>query len=215
MNSQQLRAALDPSAGTVTLSRDTLGASFGDLLSTWNQGQPLVITSAAAGPDDGAGDAVVLTGRASFLGAADLPVTARLSIDAGGSVRALVSYQLRDDAPGPAAWTFSRSFPALPAVWNNALGLPTHDDASDLASQQRPYVDSLDLFHTSYVVSTHAQNHPELGVPLQPGINVVGRMRLQGMAGVLEAALASAEPLAVYGTVRVPQPTEATPELLP
>ena len=125
MNSQALRAALAPTNGTLKVVRNTLTSGVDAFLDTHYQGQPIVISDAVPGPGDGVDDAVVFTGRSSFLGVADLPVTARFSVDSDGQVRALFHYKLRETQPGPAAWTFSRSFPKLPAVWNYATGFPT------------------------------------------------------------------------------------------
>ncbi|HEX8697251.1 MAG TPA: hypothetical protein VF815_00305, partial [Myxococcaceae bacterium] len=213
MNSQALRAALAPTQGTLTLTRNTLTPGVDAFLDAHYQGQPLVISDAAPGPGDGVDDAVVFTGRSSFLGVADLPVTARFSVGSDGQVRALLRYTLRESQPGPAAWTFSRSFPTLPAVWNYATGFPTNDAPVDVSAQQKPYVDALDLYDTYCAVSTHERRDPELDVPLEPGVNVVSRMRPQGMAGVLEAALDGAKPLMLYGPVRIPKPTERTQAL--
>ncbi|MFE8595380.1 hypothetical protein [Archangium violaceum] len=215
MKFENLRAVLVPSSGTLTVSRAALGSSVDALLDDPYQGQPIVISDAAPGPGDGVDNTVVIIGRSTFLGVADLPVTARFSLDGEGNVQALLRYQLRDSMPGPAAWTFSRSFPKLPAVWNYATGYPTRDAPVDVSAQQKPYVDSLDLFDTYCAVSTHARKDPDSGVPLEPGVNVLGKMRPQGMAGVLEYAINGAEPLVLYGPVRIPKLTDKTRGLAP
>lgn len=207
---QELKQALDISSGTLTVSSTTLGQGFANMLSTISQDPSLVINSASAGPGDGDGNTVVITGRGSFLQVPDLPVTARFTLDADGSVRAQLKYQLRDSAPGPTAWTFSRSFPKLPATWNYAQGviLPEEDTAEQPA--QKPYLEALDLFDTGYVASTHAGQDPETGVPLEAGVNFVSRMRPQGSVGVLEAMLGDGKPLTVYGAIRLPKVTDRT-----
>lgn len=211
MNAQDLKQALAVGGGTLTLSRELLGG----LLATCYQDVAPVITGAAPGPGDGVDGTVVLTGKSSFLSVADVPVTARFSVGADGQVRALLTYRLRDDAPGPQAWTFSRSFPTLPAVWDYSTGFPTHDNGQTLGSVQRPYVEALDLLDTCYVVSTHAGKDPDTGIPLEPGLNFVSRMRPQGMTGVLEATLSDSKPLTLYGPVRIPRETDRTLALLP
>ena len=210
MNLQELKAALAPSRGTLTLDRSSLGSVLAGFLDAHYQGLPLVISDAAPGPGDGTGDTVVLTGRGTLLGVTDLPLTARFSLDDEGKVRALLHYRLRETMPGPAAWTFSRSFPKLPTVWNFEKGFPANNPSADFNALQKPYVDALELFDMYYAVSTHAQPDPELGVPLEPGVNVLGRMRPRGMAGVLESALRAAQPLTLHGPVQLPRTTDLT-----
>jgi hypothetical protein len=207
---QELRQALDISSGTLTISGAALGQSVGNLLTAANQDQPLVISGATAGPGDGESDTVVITGRGNFLQMPDLPVTARFSLDADGNVRALLKYQLRDAAPGPTAWTFSRSFPKLPPVWNYALSVPDHEQDPAAVPPQKPYLDSLNLFDTGYIAATHAGQDPETNVPLEAGVNFVSRMRPQGTVGVLEAMLGDGKPLTLYGAIRIPKPTDRT-----
>jgi hypothetical protein len=211
---QELRQALDIRGGTLTLSGATLGERVGHLIAA-SQAQVLEISNAVPGPGDGENETVVITGRGAFLRLADLPVTARFSLGPEGDVQAVLKYQLRDAAPGPAAWTFSRSFPRLPAVWNYESGVPDHHAPQPSAlPEQKPYLESLDLFDTAYVAATHASADLETGVALRAGINFISRLRPQGALGVLEATLGEGQALMVHGTLVLPQVTDATPPLL-
>jgi hypothetical protein len=209
MNYQELRNALVPAGGVLTVARNTLDAGVTRLLDDCYQGQSLQITSVEPGPGDGVGETVVLKGRASFLQVPDLPVTARFSLDTEGKVRALLQYELRNGTPGPNPWTFSRSFPKLPGEVQQTNLFPTEGETPAL----KPYVDALELFDTSYAVTTHAGQDPVLGVPLEPGINFVSKLRPQGMVGVLEYAMKGDQVPRIYGPVRIPKPTDVTQPL--
>ena len=209
MDTLQLRNALRPLDGTLTLSSTLLPAN---LASLWERCYPsaLVITDAAPGPGDGTDDTVVITGRSSVLGIPDLPTTARFSLDASGQPRVLILHQLRDDAPGPTAWTFSRSFPKLPISWNYTTRLADEVDTQAVLAQQRPLLDSLELFGSFYAVSSHALTEPVLGVALEPGLNFVSRLRPTGMLGVLQATAGTTGPLTLHGPIHLPLPTDRT-----
>lgn len=208
MNQQAMRNALAINNGNVTLSRGTLGNSLDDFLEAYYQNQPLVISNAALVAEDGAGDTVVVTGQSTFLGVANLPVTARISLDASGAPQARFAYKLRETRPGPTAWAFSRSFPRLPPVWNYGNGYPS-DDAASLPVQ-RPYVDALNLFDSYFVVASHGHRDAEFDVSLQPGINFVTKVRPQGMAGILEQGLSDSLALSMHGAIRIPKATDRT-----
>jgi hypothetical protein len=213
MNYQDLRNALAPSSGVLTIARDALGAGLTDVIDRCYQGQSIVISSATLAPSGGNGASeVVVTGRASFLQVADLPVTARFSLDSEGKVRAVLKYQLRDGTPGPAAWTFTRSFPQLPGeIFNEGL-FQTNVGENVV---RKPYVESLDLFDSSYAVATHAGADPEAGVPLEPGLNFVSKMRSQGAVGILEYTMSGGQTPTIYGPIRIPLQTDQTQPLAP
>lgn len=206
---QDLRRALDLGAGSLTVSGDKLGANVERLLGAINQGQSIVIAGAAYGAGDGAGDAVVVTGTAAFLGVADLPVTARFFLADGGQAGATLRFRLRDAAPGPTAWTFSRSFPKLPVVWDFSTGTPDHHGDAGALPAQRAYLDALDLYDTELVAATHA-GADATGATLASGLNFVSRLRPQGAVGLLEHALGDGKPLLAFGPIRVPRPTDRT-----
>lgn len=211
---EKLEKALKPVDGQLTLTAASLDEGFRDLLKTCYAGQPLVISGAKATTEGGT---ILVSGRASVLNAADRPVEARFSIDeTSGAVSAVLKYQLREVASAANAWSFSQSFPELPATVNYA-GIPAtaNEDRSWLTAQ-RPFLDSLPLYDTYCVAATAAGIDPDLKAPLEPGLNIVSRMRLEGALGVLEHSVKkNAKDLLVYGTVRLPQPAEVTPELEP
>lgn len=206
MNYQTLRDALVPSGGVVKISRDTLDSGVGTFLDLYYQSQPLHITGAELAAADTTGTSVVVTGRASFLQIPDLSLTARFSLDASGQVQVQVQYQLRDTMPGPAAWTFSRSFAKLPAVLYHSAGFPIED----FSGKQKPFIDSLAMFDTYYIVTNGAGKDTNFGVTLTPGINFVSRLRPQGVVGILENTLKSAEPMVLSGHIQLPNPTVPT-----
>lgn len=200
MNAQALQQ-LSTSSGTLTISRDTFDAAFADFLTLHYGGGPLVIAQAEVkAQEDGS---LVVSGLSSFANVADLPLVARFAIAAGGALQAELRYTLRDAAPGPAAWRFSHSFPALPTCWDE----PSQAYVTPL--------DQLDLFDTDFVVTTHAGVDARSGVALQPGINIVGCLRPSGLLGVFEHRTVSNPILALHGIVNLGRPGELTLELLP
>lgn len=220
MTHQDLRDALPITGGALTIDHDTLDSAFSGFLKTCYQGQPIAITGATF-DDDESGDtddgaAVVITGKSSFFHRADLPVIATIWSGDDGEIQALFEYQLIGDVPGPNPWRFSRSLPKLPTVWNYGKSFPlfpVHPEPGPQppAEPQKPYIDSLMLSRARYAVSTHARRDPVTDVPLQPGINYVGRMKPGGAIGILEHTLRSGPaPLVLHGTIRIPRPTEVT-----
>lgn len=215
MNQQELRAALAAVDGKVVVSGGKLTANIDRLLADCYDNQPLAITEAQAGPGDGEGGAVVIAGRSTFLGVPDARVTARFSADGGGQVQAAIRYDLIGEMPGPDRWTFQRSLPSLPPVMSYGAPAVRRVDQDpgtivDPLAGQSPYLAALDLFSSSYVVSTQEAEDPSLGVTLKYGINFVGRMRPEGALGVLRRTFGESDPLLLHGTVRVPKSTEVT-----
>ncbi|MEZ4448978.1 MAG: hypothetical protein R3B09_05800 [Nannocystaceae bacterium] len=215
MNQQELTQKLAITGGQVTLSVGTLTPSIDAFLVAYNAGLPIVVAGASSETDEDG--ALVVTGRSNLLGIPDLPVTATFLADDGGEVHARLRYQLRDAAPGPDAWIFSRSFPELPAVLNYDTPLPDDFDPAtfDLNAGQIPLLDALALFDTAAVLTTHEGTDPTLGLPLDPGINIVSRMRPQGALGVLESVLGADPILLLRGVIRLPKPAEVTIPLQP
>ena len=200
MNTQELTRILTPTTGSLTIARDAFGSQLAGFLDDNNAGQPLVIGEAVLGAD---GDAVVVTGKANFLAVPDLPLRARFSGDAGGALAVELRFALRGSNPGPAEWTFARSFPALPTIW----------DRGDRA--ERSILDGLDLFDTALVVRNTRGRDAELDVPLAVGINLISRLRPGGLLGVLESAAKDRPVLALHGVIRPIKPAEATVALQP
>jgi hypothetical protein len=215
VNPLALRNALAINNGSVTLSRGTLGNSLDGFLEAYYQNQPLVISDAALVTEGTDENTVMLTGRATLLGVADLPITARVSLDANGEAQARFAYRLRESIPGPNAWTFTRSFPKLPSVWNYGDSPPADDLPVEAMPAQRPYVESLNLFDSFFVVASYAHRDPEFDVPLEQGINFVTRLRPGGAAGYLAQALSETVALPLSGPVRIPKDTDRTLPIRP
>ncbi len=211
MDSTQLRNALAINGGTLTLSSNNLSPGLADLWRRCFQDQPVVISDAAL--TEQADGTFVVTGRSTFMQLPDLPTKACFSLDAAGQVQVLFKYVLRDSAPGPSAWTFSRSFPKLPFVWNYGTKLGAEESAARILAQQKPLVDSLDLFDTAYAVSSRAGKDPDLGVALVEGVNFLSRLRPAGVLGMLEGTAGATEPHLLSGPIRLPLPEETTPPL--
>src|SRR5678816_754467 len=101
MTDQELRARLDATQGTVTISQTTLGSTaVSQLLAACYGNQSITISGAKQGTT-AAG--VSLTGQSTLLGQS-CPVSASFSVDEAGEVHGLLRYQLRDSSPGPLAW---------------------------------------------------------------------------------------------------------------
>lgn len=192
---------LSPANGTLSLARDGFDAAFGDFLTLYFGDGPLVIAQASVTASDA--DSVTVSGVGSFAAVADLPVTARFAVDPAGALRAELRYQLRDASPGPAAWRFSRSFPDLPQVW---------DEASQTGKAQ---LDDLDLFDTAFIVCTHAGADAASGVALRAGTNFVSQLRPAGLLGAFESVAASNPVLTLHGVIHPGRPGDLVLELLP
>ena len=137
MNFQQLQENLSLKAGKVTIAQDTLTANIPAFLKTYYANQPIVITEATQEIEGE--DALVISGTSTFLNVANLPVSARFSLDAQGNAQVLFSYTLRGEMPGPNAWRFTTSFPQLPSVVNYNTPLPeVIDENTDIVGKQIP-----------------------------------------------------------------------------
>lgn len=209
MNTTQLRAAFTARGGVLTLPRSALTGGVGEFWDIHHPSSPLELRDAAPGPDDGVDGVVVVRGRAALLGAADLPVLARFWLADHGGVEMELRYQLRGLSPTPSAWTFRRSFPDLPSVWNHATPVSGEVDAAAALAAQGPYVESLYLFDTHFVLASSA------GDGLAAGLNLVSQMQPQGALGVLEASFGATAPLALRGPLRIPAPTGSPAPLVP
>lgn len=209
MNNTQLRTTFTAQSGVLTLPRATLTGGVREFWDIHYPSSPLELRDAAPGPDDGVDGVVVVRGRASLLGAADLPVLARFWLADDGSVEMELRYQLRDLTPTPSAWTFRRSFPDLPSVWNHATPVSGEVDAPAVLAAQTPYVESLYLFDTHFVLASSASDE------LVPGLNLVSQMQPQGALGMLEASFGAAAPLTLRGPLRIPTATDMPAPLVP
>lgn len=192
MNQQDLKQIL--SGTTLTISRDTLGAKFGEFLTLYYGGQPLVISQAAQ--TDGEDGAIVVTGKASFANVADLPLLARFTVGADGAIVAVLRYTLRGSTVSASPWKFSTSFPSLPLVYNAST------------KTEQVLLDTLDLYDSSFVVTTQDGKDALLGAPLSTGINFVSRLRPTGILGIFESAATNSSELVMYGSIRLPRDGE-------
>lgn len=207
MNFQELKEKLRIQDGKVTVSGSLLTSNLNDFIDKHYNGQSIVITGAQAGPGDGENGTVVITGKSDFLNTADLQVTAHFSLNGQGAVRMLLEYPLRGDDPAPDDWTFSRSFPKLPAVLDYDTPVSIIEpDFEELNRNQKPFLDSLYLTNTAFIVSTDPEVDPEFGAPLQQGINFIGKFRPRGMLGILETTMGDDPELILYGTIVMPRP---------
>jgi hypothetical protein len=217
MDHQSLKEKLTagPNAA-ITISESTLTRGIGDFLIATCDGQPIVISDVKPEPTSDP-EALQISGRSSFLNVPDLPVSALFTLDEHGEVHAVLRYQLRDENPGPNAWTFSRSFPGLPVVVDYDSEVPAGVplQAFDMYKSQRPFLDALYLFNTWFVVSTHPCKDPVSGVELEAGINFVSAMRPMGMIGVLEILLGGDAHLTLHGTIHLPKAGDKTLPLQP
>lgn len=207
MNYTQLRDRLKIVDGRVTVARETLTPNVEEMLVLNNGGEPVVITSAAPGPDDGQDETVVVVGKSSFLGVADVPAELRASADAeSGNAHLSVKFKLVGKVQGPADWRFSKSFRSLPQVvdWDK-----TFDDPLTAL------LDALPVYDSYFVLTSRAGLEPEFKVALEPGINFVSHMHPSGAVGVIKSVFGSTEPFTVYGPVRLPRDTETTLPLKP
>lgn len=216
MDAHELNERLAIAEGTLTISDGTLTPAVGSFLADIYNGAPIVISGAQKDTTTDPG-AVLVSGRSSFLRTADIPVSARFSVDAAGEVRAVIRYQLRPAELSAGGWVFSHSFPGLPPVINYDMPLPAGAALAsfDIYAGQRPLLDGLTLFDTWLVVSTHAGQDAESGVPIEAGINFVSKMMPQGVVGVLEGILHEGGHLTLHGPIRVPKPTDRTVPLQP
>lgn len=208
MNETQLRNQVAVHSGVLTLSRDALTGGVREFWDIHHPSSALVLSGAAPGPGDGVDGVVEVSGRAALLGVADLPVLARFWLGAAGQVEMALHYRLRDMMPAANAWTFLRSFPDLPRVWNHATVLSGEVNAVAVTAAQKPYVESLLLFDTEFVLSSSA------GDGLEPGLNLISQMRPQGALGVLEAVFGVSEALTLRGPLRIPAVTAVPAPLI-
>ena len=209
MQYPDLRKTLTIDSGKVAISSRLLTANIDTLLSTCFAGQPITITQAVPGPDDGNSDTLVILGRSSFLNIADLPVELRASVDPAGNAHLVIRYTLLGANPGPNDWKFSASFPHLPQVldWSRTLQDPTSVP-----------LDGLVLANGSFIVSSHPQDDRVFPtIQLVPGINFISRMHPQGLVGIIDNLFGHGEPLTLHGTIVLPPsaPAMPAPQLAP
>ncbi|WP_257448979.1 hypothetical protein [Archangium lipolyticum] len=219
MNSQDLKNALQSVDGKVVASAGTLTSNIDNLLIDYYGNQPLVITGAQPAPESGSNQ-VRVSGRSSFMEMPDLPVDATFSSLANGNVGAALWYQLIGATPGTDRWKFSRSLPGLPRVLNYETPIPSPYDGNsptpvDRLAGQIPYLDSLNLSDAYLVVASEPRDVEQTGRRLERGINFLGKLRPDGLLGILLNTFGGDVPLTLGGTLRIPKETDVTLPLNP
>lgn len=192
MNQLELQQALSVSGTTLTISHDTLGSQFGNFLNLYHGGAAIVISQATLSADEQNGGVILITGTASYGNVANLPVNVRFSVNATGDVVAEFRFKMRGSLVEANTWKFSTSFPTLPTSYNAAEG------------KEQLLLDSLDLYDSFFVLTTHDTNDSVSGVPLAAGINFVSHLRPSGFLGVFESSVTANSALMIYGSIRRP-----------
>jgi hypothetical protein len=227
MDFTALQNSLIPAGNDFVISTDTLSKPFSDFLESYyfKQGKQLVISNAQLNPDAARG-VITVTGRANFLGAANLPVTANFSLDSAGSVQALLRYTLLDTGGAASGWKFSNLLPELPRELSSkaisraaAIGRPPLQArlAGLLTADEPPLLDQLSFLNASLLVTTGAYTDPDTQVQFDSGgIHFLGQMRPASLLGALGAVMEPMRTVTVSGDIYVPKdPTDFTlPELL-
>ena len=177
----ELRAVIATDAGVVTFDPATTpSAALRDLLLTFNQGLPLVISEAALAPADSS-EQLVITGIATLFGAA-MPVVARLMSD--GAEDVLVRFEFTT----PEGWQFASAFPHMPGIVDYSQPQETPPaPLLDLLAQSGALADA------AFVLSSHAGRDDARGADLATGWNVACRFVGARASGYLGAVLAGRE----------------------
>lgn len=201
MDLDALNKALAVADGKLTLASDTLpGAPMQSLLTVYNGGNALTLENVTKQTTD---TAVTVSGTATFMRVADLPVTAVFTLDSAQNPVASIRFTLIDGAPGPAPWRFSQSFPGLPPFPSINQYIPTGTDN---------LLDQLVLSDAAFVLNTAAGKDAVTGAPLGYGLNFVAQMNPAGLTGLFNPLLTGGTSL-LYGTITMPRPTGVTPQL--
>ncbi|MCP3144433.1 hypothetical protein [Pyxidicoccus xibeiensis] len=194
------------SGTTVTLdAHSAAGDVLGDQLTRLTDGVSIVIQNATRQVGDGI---VTVTGTASLLQMADLPVTVTAEAGPEGPV-VTARFTLIAGTPGPNAWRFSNSFPSLPPLH---AGVSLTKPAPGVAQAPAPHLlDSLALSDAAFVLTTAAQGRdPVTGAPLRAGFNFVSHCKPSGVLGLLGTVISGGGTQVLYGPILVPKPGEVT-----
>jgi hypothetical protein len=192
MNFAELQAALAPNGGVTTVKASTLTPNVQTLLTDVNGGQPIVITGAAPGPQDGQNDTVQITGSAMLFGSTDLPVELDAIVDGSGNAQLALSYTL------PTGWVFSQTFPDLPPVANYT---------QTFSNPTSPPFDDLPLTACRFILVTEAGTDTVNGVALQAGANFVGQLQPTGVMGFVAGIFGVSSAITLFGTIVMPAST--------
>lgn len=206
MEYHELREALTPHEGVLTISPDTLTPNVATLFATCYDGNPITVTEVRPGPDDGEEEVVVLMGKASFLRVNDLPVEVRARVEPGGNARLFLKYRLIGAVPDEGGWKFSHSFPDLP---------PMVDWSRPGTDPRSLPLDALRLSDAYFMVSSECCGHQEPRAVLEPGINFVATLHPAGLVAHMESFFQQSKPIPIQGFVQLPRQVETQPPLEP
>ncbi|HLO04708.1 MAG TPA: hypothetical protein VK191_16505, partial [Symbiobacteriaceae bacterium] len=180
--------------GALILTRDLMpGTNWGELLTLYNGGQPLVISGAqqVTGPTS-----TTVTGTASFLNAPNLTVQAVFTD------QAMLRFSLIGSTPGPNPWRFSRAFPDLP-LFPGAK----RDDGT-------PFLDTLRFANAAFILAT-ADGTDAVGHAYTAGLNWAGDLFPQSLLGLLGTMMGGDQIVRLSGPIRLPKSGESALPLAP
>ncbi|WP_424101158.1 hypothetical protein [Moorena producens] len=216
MNFSELKTALGIENHTipndnVTISKTKFTENIDTLIEYCYENQFIVISNAQYVSENTSNNTVTISGKSSFIEVVDLDVEAQFWIDEQDEVQLSFKYLLRGEMPGANAWYFTRSFPQLPTVVDNAEPTYFNRKTQEIRQTLVAPLDKVYFFNSYFIVVSQPQTEPNFQVDLQWGINFVSSFRPQGYLGAIENLFNSQSNLTIYGTIRKPLPTE-TPQ---
>lgn len=180
--------------GSLILTRDLMpGTNWGELLTLYNGGQPIVIQGAqlVTGPES-----TTVTGTASFLGAPNLTVQAVFTD------QAMLRFTLIGPTPGPNPWRFGIAFPDLPPFPG-----AKRDDGT-------PFLDTLRFANAAFILAT-ADGTDAIGRAYKAGLNWTGDLFPQSLLGLLGTMMGGDQVVRLAGPIRLPRAGESAQPLAP
>ncbi|HET8846784.1 MAG TPA: hypothetical protein VFN35_35305, partial [Ktedonobacteraceae bacterium] len=145
---------------------------------------------------------IIITGKGTLFQVVDMPVEATFWPSDDG-VECVLRYFL------PVTWKFSQSFPTLPATW---MPSSAQLSSSDLSCS---ILDLLAFTDASFILSTLACTNSFYDIQISTGINFAGHLRMNGLLGLIEQALAFPEPFTLAGPIILPNASSAIDPLTP
>ncbi len=216
----QLVSGLNIKQSQLTITNQTLDGEFTELLSQYYfyQGQCIKINNALKTVNESL-NTLEISGRASYLNIANVPVKATFTLLEDGQLQTQIHYQMMASARAANRWKFSDSFPALPKEEYSSIELPSlksmantttvsaqKGSKASLTNISQPriqqYLDNLEITESNIIVSSHDVEYE--GIPLEKGINFSGKMRPTGFLGLIECFIPKMEPVPVFGKIVVP-----------
>ncbi len=196
MTINEIRQKLTPQNGTVTIGLHTLESKeLSDLLTTCNQGNPLVVTKAALSSGNNS-DAVVLTGNTTFMGF-NYKLVATFSVANEGKVVSLIELKTK---PG---WRFTQSFPSQ---------LISSIDLSDSTINSCPILGTLQFNDASFFLSSESQTVPGVNIDVDFGLSFRGHLLSESISGLANSMLGS-DTLLLSGPIIFPIGKQKKPPL--